>query len=299
MVYSPKKRNKNNDGPNGDDLATSDGGPKAGDVGYPQPFLPSLSLIPESRLSLLRRRKATRKAFVVFFGVLAVVFAMIAVLLAAFFASRSAELTAVAQRDAANEEVGVLLPVQNLYEGFEERQTAVADALSSDMDYYSLVTTVQDAAQAEIPLDALSEDESGQWYVKDDYAHIGLVSYTVNASPCPSDQPFQPEPALGCLQGQAISSSYTAAGEAISALNEADNGLFGGYILNASDQDPIGRVGATSWSFSINFGTGLLSNKYAEESRAILGTNRGDGQSNQQPGTSPSPEPSPSTGGSN
>jgi len=255
-------------GPN----APASTGPVDPGVGYPQPFLPSLAIVPQSRLSLLRRRKSVRRGTMISLGMFVAAGVVLAVLFVTMLASHAAESRAVDRRDSVQAEVSVLMPVDDLYKGFGERQQAVANALASDVDYYSMVVAVQDALQAEIPLEELTQDTAGQWYVKEEWAHIGLVSYSVKATPCPSDEPFQPEPALGCIQGQATSTSYAKAGEAISILNDSDNGLFGGYILSASDQPSSGNVGATSYTFSINFGSGALSQKYADESNAILGS---------------------------
>ena len=262
------------------------------EAGFPHPYLPSLSLVPESRTSLLRRRRVVRKALIVTIVTALAIVGLIVMLIIGLVAAKSAENSAVSDMKEVQANVNTLLPVQDLYEGFEERQGAVANALASDVDYYRLLTSIQDALQAEIPRDALIEDQDGQWYVKDDYAGIGLVSYSVSAEACPSDEPFQPEPALGCITASGTASSYVAAAEAIAALNEADNGLFGGYILSASDDAPVGSVGRTSFSFSVNYGVGALSDKYSEEADAIL-----------EPGApgaaAPSPQPAPSTEGSN
>ncbi len=260
-------------------------------VGFPSPFFPSLDLVPQSRHTVLRRRKATRTAFVSITITFAAISALIVGLLTLFLAATAAQANAEARRDAAMAEYQVLQPVQELYDGFEERQTAVANALSSDVDYYTLITTLEAAVQDEIPLEALAEDEDGTRYVKSDYAGIGVVQYTVQDSPCPSDVPFDPGAALGCVQGTAVSSSYSTAGDVIAALNAADNGMFGGYILNVSDEDPVGSVGRVSWTFSINYGLGALSNKYASESEAILGNTAPTDDAAANPSASPTPAP--------
>lgn len=258
------------------------------DEGFPLPYLPSLSLVPQSRLSLLRRRRAVHKAVLLGLVCLGVIAVALGTLFVSLALARSALQTAQDNRDIAEQGYLALRPVEELYDGFEERQQAVAGALAADVDYYALIMAVEETIQAEIPRDELMQDPDGEWYVKEDWAHIGMTSYNVTASPCPSNEPFQPEPALGCIQGSAVSSSYTAAGEAITALNEADNGLFGGYVLSTADQSPVGDVGATSWTFSINFGAGALSGKYAEQSQAILG----DGTEGSDVEVLPSPEPS-------
>ena len=270
-------------------MMNSEGGaPKAPEEGYPQPFLPSISAIPQSRISVLKRRKAVKKSMAITLTTLAVVGISVMGLVVTLIASKAAESDAKDTENQARAEVETLLPVRDLYEGFEERQGAVANALSADIDFYELINGVQEAIQDEIPRDALMEDESGTLYVKENWSHIRLTSYNINMTPCATDQPFDPDASLGCIQGTAVSSSYAEAGDAIKLLNDTDNGLFGGYITSANELQPIGEgdsaVGETTWSFSINFGAGALSGKYAEESDAIL--NAGD------PIIGPTPSPS-------
>lgn len=240
---------------------------------YPTAYFASLSLVPASRTSTLRRRKATRALVTV--GAIAglVTVGILGVAVAGLLLLKGQEDQARSERDTTAEAVAGMQPVNELFEGFEERQTAVANALASDVDYYALISEVQDAIQAEIPREALAQDASGQVFVKSEYAHIGLTTYTVSAAPCPTEEVFQPEPALGCIQARGVSSSYAAAGEAMALMNDGDNGLFGGYILSASDEQTSSTgVGTTSWSFSINFGAQALSGKYDSESSALLGS---------------------------
>jgi len=274
-----------------DNAAASHAAQTQGGAQYPSPFLPSVSLVPRSRLSVLERRRASRRVAVIATFVVGGALVIGGVLGVGLLAARSAEAAAKAERDQARLEAEQLAPVRDLYEGFETRQRAVADALASDVDYYSLIMSLQEAVQAEIPREALMQDQSGTWYVKSDYSHIGLVNYSVQNTPCPGNEPFTPEPALGCISGTAVSSSYIAAGEAIATLNnDPDNGLFGGYILNATNSDPVGRVGQTTWSFTINFGVSALSGKYADEARTILGVEP-------EAPAGPAPSPSANAGG--
>lgn len=275
--------------------ASTGGAPQEPDDEYPQPFLPSISALPKSRLSVLSRRRAIKRSMAITLTTLAVVGVSIAGLVVTMIAAKDAEATAKAAEEDARTEVEALMPVRDLYEGFEARQRAVANALSSDIDFYSLITGIQDAIQDEIPRDALMEDEDGTLYVKENYSHIELIAYSVEMTPCPSDQPFDTEASLGCIKGNAYSSSYAQAGKAIALLNEADNGLFGGYIISADDQKAVGdgnsAVGSTAWSFSINFGVGALSGKYNDLSEAILGAGQPVGEDAPMPMPSGTPEP--------
>lgn len=245
--------------------------PDAG-LSFGSALLPSLMLVPASRRLELARRRVKRMAFMSLsaLGVIAVI--AVGGLYMSLVAAQSSERTALAQMRDVEEQVIALQPVRSLYDGFETRQNAVANALASDVDYYRLITTLEQAIRAEIPLAALAQDPTGQMYVKSDWSHIGLTAFTVQNTPCPSSDVFANEPALGCISGTAVSSSFAKTGEIIRALNDdPSNGMFGGYVLNVSEQSPNGSVGYVSWTFTINFGAGALSGKYLEETAAILG----------------------------
>lgn len=265
---------------------------------FPSNILPSVLAIPKSRITLLQRKKAVRRSFLIAMLTVGVLMVALGGLYFLLTVAEREQAQAEANRDYVQSEATRLAPVADLYFGFEERQRAIANVLSTDINYYTLIETISNAVTAEIPIEALTEDTEGNVYVKDDYSHIQLRSFDVRlGSPCPSPD-FDPEPALGCISGSATSSSYATAGEVITALNDSDNGMFSGYILSVSEGTGSGGVGATTWNFTINFGSTALTGKYAEESRRILGGADPAPPVNPEDGDAP-PSPEPTVEGEN